>query len=45
MTAPLFDDPSQDEQFYARALAILAGPSRRMARTSAALQPDLLGWR
>ena len=31
MTAPLFDEPSGDEQFYARALAILAGPSRRMA--------------
>ena len=26
-----FEEPSSDEKFYARALAILAGPSRRMA--------------
>lgn len=31
MTSPLFDVPSKDEQFYARALAILVGPSRRLA--------------
>lgn len=30
MTAA-YDDPSSDEKFYARALAILVGPSRRMA--------------
>jgi hypothetical protein len=28
---PAYDDPSTDEKFYARALAILVGPSRRMA--------------
>ena len=27
----VLDDPSSDEKFYARALAILVGPSRRMA--------------
>ena len=31
MTPSRFDEPSQDEHFYARVLGILAGPSRRMA--------------
>ena len=31
MTTPVFGAPSDDEQFYARALAILAGPTRRVA--------------
>lgn len=31
MTAPLLEQPSAEEQFYARALAVLAGPNRRMA--------------
>ena len=31
ITPPMFEEPSRDEQFYARALAILAGPSRRVA--------------
>jgi hypothetical protein len=31
MTAPLLDEPSRDEQFYARALAILVGPTQRVA--------------
>ena len=31
MTTHSFEDPNGDEQFYARALAILVGPSRRMA--------------
>lgn len=30
MTGPMSDDPSRDEQFYARALGILVGPGRRM---------------
>ena len=31
MSAPPFPEPMTDEHFYARALAILVGPSRRMA--------------
>jgi hypothetical protein len=31
VTLKSMDDPTDDEQFYARALAILVGPSRRLA--------------